>query len=73
LTEDQLNGGQFLELPPEDWPMVEAMLRENEREFGITVEQLLTVDGEVLPPEKVYRKVGAVRLAVLTELPEEDE
>ena len=73
LTEDQLNGGQFFELPPEDWPMVEAMLRENEREFGITIGQLLTVDGEVLPPEKVYRKVGAIKLAVLTELAEEDE
>ena len=73
LTEDLLNGGQFFELPPEDWTLVEAMLRENEREFGITVEQLLTVDGEVLPPEKVYRKVGAVKLAVLTELAEEDE
>ena len=73
LTEDQLNGGQFFELPPGDWPLVEAMLKENEREFGITIEQLLTVDGEVLPPEKVYRKVGAVKLAVLTELPEENE
>jgi glutamate synthase domain-containing protein 3 len=73
LTEDLLNGGQFFELPPEDWTLVEAMLRENEREFGITIGQLLTVDGEVLPPEKVYRKVEAVKLAVLTELAEEDE
>lgn len=73
LTEDQLNGGQFFELLPEDWTLVEAMLRENEREFGLTIEHLLTVEGEVLPPARVYRKVGAVKLAVLTELPEENE
>jgi glutamate synthase domain-containing protein 1/glutamate synthase domain-containing protein 3 len=73
LTEDQLNAGQFFDLTPADWQLVESMLKENEREFGITIEELLTVDGVVLPPEKVYRKVGAVKLAVLTELPEESE
>jgi len=73
LTEDQLNGGQFFDLAPEDWALVEEMLRENEREFDITVEQLLTVGGAVQAPEKVYRKVGAVKLAVLTELPDEGE
>ncbi len=73
LTEDQLNGGQFFQLTPPDWRLVEEMLKENEREFGITVEQLLTVDGELRPPEEVYRKVGAIKLAVLTELPDESE
>jgi glutamate synthase domain-containing protein 3 len=73
LTEDQLNGGQFFELTPADWALVESLLRENEKEFDITVEQLLTVDGVAQPPEKVYRKVGAVKLAVLTELPAENE
>ena len=73
LTEDQLNGGEFFELTPEDWRLVENLLRENQDEFDIPVERLLTVDGVVQPPEKVYRKVGAVKLAVLTELPSENE
>jgi len=73
LTDDQLNGGQFFEMSPADWHLVEKLLRDNEREFDITVEQLLTVDGFVQPPERVYRKVGAIKLAVLTELPEESE
>jgi glutamate synthase domain-containing protein 3 len=73
LTQDQLNGGNYFDLTPADWKLVEPLLRENEEEFGITVEQLLTVDGAVQPPETVYRKVGAVKLAVLTELPAENE
>lgn len=73
LTDDQLNGGEFCELTPADWRLVEGLLKENEEEFHISIEQLLTVDGTVQPPEKVYRKVRAVKLAVLTELPEENE
>jgi glutamate synthase domain-containing protein 1/glutamate synthase domain-containing protein 3 len=73
LTDDQLNGGEFTDLSPADWRLVENLLRENEAEFDITVEQLLTVDGVTQPPEKVYRKVRAIKLAVLTELPEESE
>jgi len=34
---------------------------------------LLTVAGTVQAPEKVYRKVRAVKLAVLTELADENE
>ncbi|NQT84044.1 glutamate synthase, partial [bacterium] len=73
LTDDQLNGGEFSELTPADWQLVETLLKENEKEFDISVEQLLTVDGVVQAPEKVYRKVRAVKLAVLTELADENE
>jgi hypothetical protein len=40
-------------------------LQENERLFGIKVQDLLTVDGEVKAPEEVYRKVHAGTLSVL--------
>jgi hypothetical protein len=44
-------------------------LQENERLFGISIEgDLLTVDGHLRHPDQVYRKVQAVRLAVLTDI-----
>jgi glutamate synthase domain-containing protein 1/glutamate synthase domain-containing protein 3 len=61
VGEEQLNGGRFVDLKPADWALIEPHLRENERLFGISLERLLGGD----PPEKVYRKVAAVRLAAL--------
>jgi hypothetical protein len=46
--------------------LIHPHLQENERLFGIRVEALLTVGGDVMPPEKVYRKIAAVRLNALT-------
>jgi glutamate synthase domain-containing protein 1 len=66
LTEDQLNGGQIVPLAEADWTLLEPYLRENERLFGISVDALLTVDGELCPPQDVYRKVSAIRLGALT-------
>jgi hypothetical protein len=40
-----------------DWFLIEPYLKENERLFGIGVEDLLTVEGECRLPESVYRKV----------------
>ena len=57
VGEDQLNGGAFGRLSPEDWDLIAPRLDENERLFGIPVERLLTVDGELRPPERVYRKI----------------
>jgi glutamate synthase domain-containing protein 1 len=57
VEEDQLNGGVFGELSVEDWALIEPYLQENERLFGIQVEDLLAVGGERLPPKAVYRKV----------------
>ena len=48
-----------------DWRLIRGYLEENERLFGIRVEDLLTVDGEVRAPQDVYRKVSAVKLSVL--------
>ncbi len=65
VDEDQLNGGQFAPLSPADWQLIEPYLGENERLFGIALEDLLRVEGQVLPPEKVYRKVEVKSLEVL--------
>jgi glutamate synthase domain-containing protein 3 len=65
MVEGQLNGGVYLPLSEKDWRLIRTYLQENERLFGITVEQLLTVDGQVRDPAEVYRKVNAVKLQVL--------
>jgi glutamate synthase domain-containing protein 1/glutamate synthase domain-containing protein 3 len=57
LVEQQLNGGQFAKLTDKDWDLILPYLEENQRLFGITIEQLLTVNGERRDPADVYRKV----------------
>lgn len=73
LVEEQLNGGEFAELTDKDWELILPYLKTNEELFGISVERdLLTVDGRRRYPSEVYRKIRAVKLAVLTkvEVPE---
>ena len=65
LVEEQLNGGQFLPFGDAEWDLITPYLKENERLFGITVDELLTVEGKRLPPDKVYRMIGAMKLSVL--------
>jgi glutamate synthase domain-containing protein 1/glutamate synthase domain-containing protein 3 len=66
LVAEQLNGGQFVEISEEDWQLILPYLQANERYFGIAVERdLLTVDGIRRSPKEIYRKVQAVKLAVL--------
>ena len=64
-TARQLNGGAFSDLGDEDWRLIRPYLEENQRLFGIAIEDLLTVDGQVKGPREVYRKVTPVKLAVL--------
>jgi glutamate synthase domain-containing protein 1/glutamate synthase domain-containing protein 3 len=65
VVERQLNGGVFSPLGDKDWRMIRGYLEENERLFGIPVEELLRVDGKIRSPQEVYRKVSAVKLSVL--------
>jgi glutamate synthase domain-containing protein 3 len=65
VVEGQLNGGEFVAVTDKDWRLIRAYLEENERLFGIKVDDLLTVDGERRTPQEVYRKVSAVKLQVL--------
>ncbi|MHC4455993.1 MAG: GltB/FmdC/FwdC-like GXGXG domain-containing protein [Planctomycetota bacterium] len=66
LVAEQLNGGEFTDFSKEDWKLIFPYLQANERYFGVSIERgLLTVDGIRLSPKEVYRKVQAVKLAVL--------
>lgn len=65
LVEQQLNGGSFSPLGDRDWRLIRSYLEENERLFGVKVQDLLRVDGCMREPAEVYRKVSAVKLAVL--------
>lgn len=71
VSEDQLNGGQFTELSEHDWSLILPYLEENEKLFGITVNALVTVDGERKYPQDIYRKIQPTHLAALE--PEELE
>ena len=58
LVDEQLNGGAYRPMGGADWKLILPYLEENERLFGIRIrEDLLTVDGVVRSPAKVYRKV----------------
>jgi glutamate synthase domain-containing protein 3 len=58
VSPDQLNNGEIVEMTRADWTLILRYLRENERLFGISIEEdLLAVGSEVWPPEQVYRKV----------------
>jgi glutamate synthase domain-containing protein 3 len=57
LVDQQLNGGFFAKVTDEDWELMLPYLEENEQLFGITIEQLLTVNNERREPIEVYRKV----------------
>jgi len=63
---DQLNGGVFDVVSDQEWELIRPYLEENERLFGIRVDDLLRVDGRKYPPHVVYRKIKAVPLKVLT-------
>ncbi len=65
VSAEQLNGGEFATLGEKDWELILPYLEENERLFGISVDDLLTVDGVKRSYAEVYRKVQVVKLAVL--------
>jgi len=69
VVDEQLNGGEIVPLTPADWNLILPYLQENERLFGISIEEvLLRVEGRLMAPDEVYRKVQAVKLAVLTQV-----
>ncbi len=66
VGEEQLNGGRISKLSKADWELILPKLLENERLFGISVDDfLLKVDGMRKPPEEVYRKIEAVPMVTL--------
>jgi glutamate synthase domain-containing protein 1/glutamate synthase domain-containing protein 3 len=71
--EQQLNGGHFAQLTDADWELILPYLVENERLFGISVEDLLTVDGRRCEPTEVYRKVAPSISAVSEAVADTDD
>ena len=65
LSDSQLNGGEFTELSEADWAVIEPLLMRNEEHFGIPLQRLLTVDGQVCNPAEVYRKIIPVKSKAL--------
>ncbi|MBW1782337.1 MAG: glutamate synthase [Deltaproteobacteria bacterium] len=58
VNEQQLNGGEIVPLEEKDWDLILPYLRENERLFGISIDNdLLSVEGAPKDPMEVYRKV----------------
>ncbi len=72
MVKGQLNGGEFVRLTPEDWQVMLPYLQENERLFGISIEELLVVDDVRKEPEEVYRKVTVAKKKVMVEVDGED-
>jgi len=66
VEQGQLNGGRLAEVSEKDWELILPYLKENEKLFNIPVERLLRVDGKALPYNKIYRKVEAVELKILS-------
>jgi glutamate synthase domain-containing protein 3 len=57
LVNEQLNGGEFAKVTDADWKLIEPYLEENERLFGITIDDLLTIAGIKRDPKEIYRKI----------------
>lgn len=74
VVPEQLNGGEIVPLTDADWDLIRPYLEENERLFGISVTRdLLTVDGEELPPALVYRKVRPVKTPPVAQIEDDWE
>jgi glutamate synthase domain-containing protein 1 len=57
VEKDQLNGGQFAPLSDADWVLIEPYLIKNERFLGVSLDALLTVNGQRRVSQEIYRKV----------------
>ncbi len=67
VSGDQLNGGRLTEFDEKDWNLIHPHLQENERLFGVSIaKDILTVDGQVLDPTRVYRKIEPIPLKELS-------
>ena len=64
LVDEQLNGGEFVEISDADWKLILPYLEENEKLFDIPIERLLTVSNKKREPKEVYRKIIPVSLKV---------
>jgi glutamate synthase domain-containing protein 1/glutamate synthase domain-containing protein 3 len=62
IDKEQLNGGEVYDLDEKDWELILPYLMENERLFGISIENdLLKVNGEKKSPFEVYCRVAPIK------------
>jgi glutamate synthase domain-containing protein 1/glutamate synthase domain-containing protein 3 len=67
---DQLNGGKLTTVENADWELMLRYLEENQKLFGVKVEELLRIGEHVAEPSRVYRKVEAISLKALATMNE---
>jgi len=66
VVDEHLNGGVFATVTEADWQLILPYLEENQRLFGISIEEdLLVRNGQKLPFDKVYRKVIPIKSQAL--------
>lgn len=66
IVSEQLNGGELVPFSAQDWQLILPFLQENERLFGVSIEDhLLTVDGQKRTPSEVFRTVRPAKQTVL--------
>ena len=70
---EQLNGGRFHPLANADWALIKPYLVENEKLFGIKLDDLLTHNGAKLEPKAVFRKVGAMKPVEAAKIAADDD
>ncbi len=67
IVPEQLNGAEIQQFTNRDWELILPYLKENERLFGISIEDhLLQVHGSKARPEDVYRTIAPVKSSVLS-------
>jgi glutamate synthase domain-containing protein 3 len=66
LVNEQLNGGEFAMITDADWKVIQPYLEENEKLFGITIDQLLTTDNTKRAPQDIYRKIRPKKTSAST-------
>ena len=68
IMDEQLNGGEIVPFSEKDWQLILPYLKENERLFGISIEEhLLTVDGQRQTPSRVFRTVQPAKPKVFAD------
>ncbi len=62
IDREQLNGGEVYDIDEKDWDLILPFLKENERLFGISIENdLLKVNGHKKSPLEVYCRVAPTK------------
>ena len=67
VSDEQLNGGEFMDMTKEDWDVMLPYLEKNALLFDIPVERLLEYEGKSLTFQQTYRKIIPSHMRALHE------